>query len=264
MGFLGERRGDDCRERFWTAVLAFALTLFWPPATPSSEFGLARLPYAFFAAIVMGLVGLALFSARLRDWAAAGRPGGRGGGAGPVHVAGLPREPRGLTQSPAMGAEPVIRLCPRPSGVSAMETTTRSPADLGTMLLRFLAGVGAMLLAGIVGAFVIGFAIALVGFGLTDDKEVGLLTGFYGMIAGGVLGLAGLAWFSLRRRDGMPLWGGLTVVALVAALAPYAARGRGELDQYGGVWPILLVGFVAAFLLGAGVALAFRQRTAKR
>jgi len=68
MGFLGGAGAMIVGTVFWTVALAFALTLIWPPATTTSEFGLARIPYAFFTAIVMGLVGLAMFSARVRDW----------------------------------------------------------------------------------------------------------------------------------------------------------------------------------------------------
>ena len=48
-----------------------------------------------------------------------------------------------------------------------MDTGQRFLGGLGWTLLRFLAGVGAMLLAGIVGTFVIGFAMRQI-------KEIGL------------------------------------------------------------------------------------------
>ena len=85
-------------------------------------------------------------------------------------------------------------------------------------IVRFLGGVGAMLLASVVGTVVLGFAITWIWPPDDPNPEFGLQRAPHALIAGSLLGMAGLAWFSVRRRDGMPLLGGLAVVALEAAL----------------------------------------------
>ena len=92
------------------------------------------------------------------------------------------------------------------------ETGTVRPTSSPT--LRFLGGVGMMVLAITVGYQLIGYILAmlLVGPPPWDKNAMGAY--IMGSIAGHVLGLAGLAWFSIRRSDWMPLMGGLTVFAL--------------------------------------------------
>src|SRR5437868_15457657 len=74
--------------------------------------------------------------------------------------------------------------------------------DLGMMVLQFFGGLVSVPLASILGALVIGLG------GLYDE---GLILGVY---AGQILALAGLAWFSFRRRAWMLLMGGITAAAL--------------------------------------------------
>ena len=74
--------------------------------------------------------------------------------------------------------------------------------DLGMMVLQFFGGLVSVPLATILGALVIGLG------GLYDE---GLALGAY---AGTILALAGLAWFSFRRRAWMLLMGGITGAAL--------------------------------------------------
>jgi len=89
------------------------------------------------------------------------------------------------------------------------ETGTVRPTSSPT--LRFLGGVGVMLLASTVGAWI----LAMLPPGPPPSGEDAILTGIMGSIAGNVLGLAGLAWFSIRRSDWMPILGGFTGAALV-------------------------------------------------
>src|SRR5205807_1905640 len=94
--------------------------------------------------------------------------------------------------------------------------------DLGMMVLQFFGGLVSVPLATILGAYVIGFAINLIWFGLAEvgltDFWIGGLGADEGIIlganAGIILGLAGLAWFSFRRRAWMLLMGGITAAAL--------------------------------------------------
>ena len=74
--------------------------------------------------------------------------------------------------------------------------------DMGTMVMRFFGGLVSVPLATILGALVIGLG------GLYDE---GLSLGAN---AGLILALAGLAWFSFRRRAWMLLMGGITGAAL--------------------------------------------------
>ena len=89
--------------------------------------------------------------------------------------------------------------------------------------MRFLGGVGVMLLAITVGAAIITYILAMLQVGPyppweLPDKNIGFDAAFKGCIAGNILGLAGLAWFSIRRSDWMPSLGGFTVFALELAL----------------------------------------------
>ena len=72
-----------------------------------------------------------------------------------------------------------------------------------------------MVLAITVGYQLIGYILAmlLVGPPPWDKNAMGAY--IMGSIAGHVLGLAGLAWFSIRRSDWMPILGGFTGAALV-------------------------------------------------
>ena len=90
------------------------------------------------------------------------------------------------------------------------ETGTVRPTSSPT--LRFLGGVGVMLLAITVGAAIITYILAMPG--PPPSGKDAILTGIMGYLAANVLGLAGLAWFSIRRSDWMPILGGLTGIAL--------------------------------------------------
>src|SRR5258707_7733627 len=96
-------------------------------------------------------------------------------------------------------------------GGREMETASlrSSPA------MRFRGGVGMMLLANTVGAWIIGSILAMLLLGPPPWVKEGMVAGVMGYIAGVVLGLAGLAWFSIRRSDWMPILGGFTGAALV-------------------------------------------------
>ena len=89
--------------------------------------------------------------------------------------------------------------------------------------MRFLGGIGVMLLAITVGAAIITYILAMLQVGPyppweLPDKNIGFDAAFKGSIAGNILGLAGLAWFSIRRSDWMPFLGGFTVFALELTL----------------------------------------------
>ena len=101
------------------------------------------------------------------------------------------------------------------------ETETGRPTSSPT--LRFLGGVGMMLLAITVGAAIITYILAMLQAGPyppweLPDKNIGFDAAFKGSIAANILGLAGLARFSIRRSDWMPFLGGFTVFALELAL----------------------------------------------
>ena len=96
--------------------------------------------------------------------------------------------------------------------------------------MRFLGGVGVMLLAITVGAAIITYILAMLRVGPyppweLPDKNTGFDAAFKGSIAGNVLGLAGLAWFSIRRSDWLPFLGGFTVFALELALILFLLAG---------------------------------------
>jgi hypothetical protein len=85
--------------------------------------------------------------------------------------------------------------------------------------MSFFGGALAMLLAITLGAWIISYLIGMSQVGPYPpweaiDKNIGIGAAIYGFIAGNVLGLAGLAWYSLQRRDRTPFLGGLTVLAL--------------------------------------------------
>jgi hypothetical protein len=95
---------------------------------------------------------------------------------------------------------------------AARETGTVRPTS--SPMLRFLGGVGVMLLAITVGAAIITYILAMLSPGGPPSGKDAILTGSMGYIAANVLGLAGLAWFSIRRSDWMPILGGFTGIAL--------------------------------------------------
>ena len=108
------------------------------------------------------------------------------------------------------------------------ETGTVRPTSSPT--LRFLGGVGVMLLAITVGAAIITYILAMLQVGPyppweLPDKNVGFASAFKGSIAANVLGLAGLAWFSIRRSDWLPIMGGFTIFALELALIFFLLAG---------------------------------------
>ena len=80
--------------------------------------------------------------------------------------------------------------------------------------MRFLGGVGIMLLAITVGAWIITYILFMLPPGPPPSGKDAILTGIMGSIAGHVLGFAGLAWFSIRRSDWMPIMGGFTALPL--------------------------------------------------
>src|SRR5437763_1844384 len=93
----------------------------------------------------------------------------------------------------------------------------------GSPTMRFLGGVGMMLLAITAGAAIITYILAMLQAGPyppweLPDKNIGFDAACKGSIAANVLGLAGLVWFSVLRSDGMPFLGGFTVFALELAL----------------------------------------------
>ena len=90
--------------------------------------------------------------------------------------------------------------------------TLRFLGGVGMMVLQFFGGLVSVLLATILGALVIGLG------GLYDE---GLSLGAN---AGLILGLAGLAWISFRRRAWMLLWGGITAAALEWPFFAYIAH----------------------------------------
>jgi hypothetical protein len=135
---------------------------------------------------------------------------------------------------------------------------------IGTMLLRFLGGIGIMLLANIVSGFVGGYLISLFRVGLhfpwtPIDKNIGLESAIYGIIAGNLLATAGLIWFTSRRRDWMPVWGGLAVFASELSLL-FTAREQPLVDS----GPLILASVVGFFALGIIIALVFRQNSSLR
>ena len=85
--------------------------------------------------------------------------------------------------------------------------------------LRFLGGVGVMLLAITVGAAIITYILGMLPPDGPPSGKDAILTGIMGYIAGLVLGLAGLAWFSIRRSDWMPIMGGFTALPLEYLIA---------------------------------------------
>jgi len=84
---------------------------------------------------------------------------------------------------------------------AAGETGTVRP-NVGMMVLQFFGGLVALPLITFLVALLIGLG------GLYDE---GFVMGVY---AGQALALAGLAWFSYRRRAWMLLMGGITATAL--------------------------------------------------
>ena len=64
------------------------------------------------------------------------------------------------------------------------------------------------------GAWIIYLILAMLSPDPPPSGENAILTGIMASIVGHVLGFAGLAWFSIRRSDWMPIMGGLTGIAL--------------------------------------------------
>ena len=80
-----------------------------------------------------------------------------------------------------------------------------------------------IILATIVGGFAGGYLISFIWVGPHPfwqpiDKNVGLEGAIYGIIAGDIVGIAGLAWLSRRRQTRTFLLGGLAAVAAEVAL----------------------------------------------
>ena len=94
------------------------------------------------------------------------------------------------------------------------ETGTVRPTSSPT--LRFLGGVGMMLLAITVGAWIIGYILAMLLLGPPPWGKEALGAGIMGWIAGHVLGLAGLAWFSFAGATGCRFWAALSVLHCIS------------------------------------------------
>jgi len=139
-------------------------------------------------------------------------------------------------------------------------------AGMGGMLVQFLVGMGIMLLASILSGFVGGYLISLFRVGpyppwVPIDKNIGLESAIYGIIAGNLVATAALVWFSNRRRDWMPLCGGLAVFASEFFVA-FPARQAGELGV--GLGTLLLASVLAAFVFGVATTFMFRQFPSSR
>jgi hypothetical protein len=139
--------------------------------------------------------------------------------------------------------------------------------DMWTMLLRFLGGMGVMILASILGGFVGGYVISLFRVGpylpwVPIDKNIGLESALYGIIAGNLVATAGLVWFSSRRRDWMPLWGGLAVLASEFLLAFSRWQSYGGLVV--GLGTLILASVLGAFVVGVTITLLFGQVPSSR
>ncbi len=85
--------------------------------------------------------------------------------------------------------------------------------------MRFLGGVGVMLLSITVGSWLIYYMLVLIQVGLIlpwqpVDKNIGVGAGIIGGIGGHMLGLVVLAVVSSARRDAKPFLGGLAGLAL--------------------------------------------------
>jgi hypothetical protein len=144
------------------------------------------------------------------------------------------------------------------------ESASRLLPGMGMMLLRFLGGMGTMLLASILSGFVGGYLISLFRVGpyppwVPIDKNIGLESAIYGIIAGNLLATAGLIWFSSRRRDWMPLWGGLAVFASELSLL-FTAREHPLVDS----GTLILASVVGFFVFGVIIALVFHQNPSSR
>jgi hypothetical protein len=95
--------------------------------------------------------------------------------------------------------------------------------------LRFFGGLVMMLLASVLAAFVVGNALQMWNPNWGGQNLVAALCG---AAAGPFIGLAGLAWFAIRRRDWMLFLGGLTVfvvwfplIVLFLQLGPFFGGG---------------------------------------
>jgi hypothetical protein len=133
------------------------------------------------------------------------------------------------------------------------------PAGIGKLLLQFLGGMGTMIVAGILSGFVGGYVISLFWAGphlpwQPIDKNIGLESAIRAIIAGDLLAMAGLAWFSSHRGHWMPLWGGFTIFALELGLAFYGRDGVGV-----GLGTVALASLLGAFVIGVVGAHIFRQ-----
>jgi hypothetical protein len=121
-----------------------------------------------------------------------------------------------------------------------------------------------MLFGSIVSGFAGSYLISLFWVGphapwVPIDKNIGLESAIYGIIAGNFLVTAGLIWFCSRRRDWMPLWGGLALFASELILL-FAAREHPLVE----FWTLFLASFVGFFALGVTIALVFHQFPSSR
>lgn len=147
-----------------------------------------------------------------------------------------------------------------------MESSRPFFGSIGTMLLRFLGGMGTMLLASILSGFVGGYLISLFRVGpyppwVPIDKNIGLESAIYGIIAGNLVATAGLVWFSNRCRDWTPLCGGLAVFVSEFFVA-FPARQAGELGV--GLGTLILASVLSAFVIGVTITLLFGQVPSSR
>lgn len=148
---------------------------------------------------------------------------------------------------------------------SGNEPAGRFLVGMGGMVVQFLVGMGTMLFASILSGFVGGYLISLFRVGpylpwTPIDKNVGLESAIWGIIAGNLVATAALAWFCSRRRDWMPLWGGLAVFA-----SEFVVAFSGRLVDPGvSVVPLVIATILGAFVFGVAVALMFRQFPSSR
>jgi hypothetical protein len=128
-----------------------------------------------------------------------------------------------------------------------------------TMLLGFLGGMATMLFASIASGFVLGYFVSQFQVGphapwVPIDKNIGLESAIYGIIAGNLLATAGLVWFSSRRRNWMPLWGGVAVFAAELTLL-FTAREH-PLVEFG---TLILASVAGFFAFGVFIAVVCHQ-----
>src|SRR5437764_6274188 len=141
---------------------------------------------------------------------------------------------------------------------------TRFPGSTGAMILRFVGGIGLMLIVSIVNGFVLGYVISLFRAGphapwTPIDKNVGLESAIYGIIAGNLLAMIALAWSSSRRREWMLFSGGLAIFASEFLLLFFTRQEGADRS----LLILVLATVLGAFVLGAAITFATYRPTPK-